>query len=497
METSTAAVLCGKNVFITGFTGLVGKCMVWKLLTEVSTIGKIFVLIRGNKSSPDATERFKEVISSPPLNTVSPSLLEKVVPIEGDLFSDFDPFLAQLGEVDVVIHAAASVNFEESLKVAVKTNLEGCANLLDFCASRLKPKLFIHVSTAYAHCDRGVDISEEIYKQHEDPTDVINSFRWLSSEMSQSLQPHLLRTKPNCYVYSKALAENYVNSKAPSLSFPVAIVRPTIIGAALEEPFPGFIDNFNALTGAISGFSHGVWRVTGFDGSRRFDCIPVDFCVNGIISTATYCLTNAQPGQQKPFVVHLSTGSANPVRWQIWNEVQILGPQVAPMENSIRYPRVFQVPAIVEKPVTWLYQDLFALMYDFLLALLGHKFRLRRLNRRLYRLLDLTKFFILNEWNWEQTNFLRIKGAQCEKDKVAFNLDYSRIQWHDYFLVYYLGVKKFLMKEDTSDLTKAKRRAKVLKCFYYVIEPLIIILLCVFIFYFCRAIAIKFSKLFP
>ena len=36
---------------------------------------------------------------------------------------------------------------------------------------------------------------------------------------------------------------------APTLSFPVAIVRPTIIGAALDEPFPGFIDNFNALTG--------------------------------------------------------------------------------------------------------------------------------------------------------------------------------------------------------------------------------------------------------
>ena len=99
------------------------------------------------------------------------------MPLEGDLFSEFELFLPQLGEIDVVIHAAASVNFEESLKVAVKTNLEGCANLLNFCANELKPKLFVHISTAYAHCDKGVNQTEEIHKLDEDPSDVMDSFR--------------------------------------------------------------------------------------------------------------------------------------------------------------------------------------------------------------------------------------------------------------------------------------------------------------------------------
>ena len=177
MEASAASVLSGKNVLITGFTGLVGKCIVWKLLTEVSSIGTIFVLIRGNKQFPDAKDRFKDIIINLPLRNISPELLKKVIPLEGDLFCEFDLFLPQLGEIDIVIHAAASVNFEESLKIAVKTNLEGCANLLNFCASELKPKLFVHISTAYAHCDKSVNLSEEIYNLDEDPTDVMNSFR--------------------------------------------------------------------------------------------------------------------------------------------------------------------------------------------------------------------------------------------------------------------------------------------------------------------------------
>ena len=194
--------------------------------------------------------------------------------------------------------------------------------------------------------------------------------------------------------------------------------------------------------------------------------------------------------------VNSITGSENPVYWQLWHEIQFLGREVAPMENSIRYPRVFQVRPVLLKPVAWVYQDLLAVLYDFLLASSGHKFRLRRLNRRMYRFLDLTKFFYLNEWNWEQTNFHKIKAAQSERDKTVFNLDYSRIEWKDYFLTYYMGVKKYLMKEDTLDMTRAKRREKVLKSFYYVIEPLFIIILFVLVYYFCRAILVTFSNCF-
>ena len=315
--------------------------------------------------------------------------------------------------------------------------------------------------------------------------------------MSDVLQSHLVKDKPNCYVYTKALAEKYIDSLAPTLPFPVAIVRPTIIGAALDEPFPGFIDNFNALTGAISAFAHGVWRVTGLDGGKRFDCIPLDFCVNGIISTTTFCLSNLQTGSQKPFVVYLSTGSENPVRWQIWNDLQAVARKNSPMDNSIRYPRVLHVRPFLEKPVTWIYQDMFAALYDIILVISGHKFRLRRLNRRMYRFLDLTKFFITKEWNFGQTNFLKVKAAQSDKDKVTFNLDYSRIKWEEYFLAYYQGVKKYLMREDTSDLTKARKREKVLKHFHYIIEPLVIIIMFVLIYYSCHLFVSKIFKLLP
>ena len=72
--------------------------------------------------------------------------------------------------------------------------------------------------------------------------------------MGEALQPYLLKRSPNSYTYSKAMAENYLQGEIDlrSCPFPVAIVRPTIIGAALNEPQPGFIDNMNAITGMLN-----------------------------------------------------------------------------------------------------------------------------------------------------------------------------------------------------------------------------------------------------
>ena len=61
------------------------------------------------------------------------------------------------------------------------------------------------------------------------------------------IEKKILKTYPNTYTFSKNLAEQIVASKCKDM--PVAIVRPSIIGASLEEPCPGWIENISALTG--------------------------------------------------------------------------------------------------------------------------------------------------------------------------------------------------------------------------------------------------------
>lgn len=60
--------------------------------------------------------------------------------------------------------------------------------------------------------------------------------RWMTDEQYNLLMPTLLQGRPNTYTLTKALAENLLEEEAQDL--PVAIIRPSIIGAALNEPLP-------------------------------------------------------------------------------------------------------------------------------------------------------------------------------------------------------------------------------------------------------------------
>ncbi len=54
---------------------------------------------------------------------------------------------------------------------------------------------------------------------------------------------------PNVYAYTKALGEQLLQRECEVHHIPVVIVRPSIVTAALKEPLPGWIDNFNGPSG--------------------------------------------------------------------------------------------------------------------------------------------------------------------------------------------------------------------------------------------------------
>lgn len=53
----------GKNIFITGGTGFLGKVLIEKLLRSCSRVGNIYILVRG-KEGQTGQERLNELISS-------------------------------------------------------------------------------------------------------------------------------------------------------------------------------------------------------------------------------------------------------------------------------------------------------------------------------------------------------------------------------------------------------------------------------------------------
>lgn len=53
-----------KDVFVTGATGLMGKCLVEKLLRSIPDIGRIIILMRTKKGKA-IEERTRELLESP------------------------------------------------------------------------------------------------------------------------------------------------------------------------------------------------------------------------------------------------------------------------------------------------------------------------------------------------------------------------------------------------------------------------------------------------
>lgn len=59
--------------------------------------------------------------------------------------------------------------------------------------------------------------------------------RWMDPETLNLLSPKLVGSRPNTYTYTKAIAESLFMEDCGAL--PIAIVRPSIVGATCKEPF--------------------------------------------------------------------------------------------------------------------------------------------------------------------------------------------------------------------------------------------------------------------
>lgn len=70
---------------------------------------------------------------------------------------------------------------------------------------------------------------------------------------------------PNTYCFSKHLAESLMVDYH-TRAFPVAIIRPSIIGAVAGSPLPGYVGNTAGSTGAALAIATGTVPESEFSG---------------------------------------------------------------------------------------------------------------------------------------------------------------------------------------------------------------------------------------
>jgi fatty acyl-CoA reductase len=104
------------------------------------------------------------------------------------------------------------------------------------------------------------------------------------------------------------MAERVFKKRAVGLR--AAIVRPSIIVAAKDEPFPGWTDSLAAAGGLTLSICIGLLKQIRLMDNGIIDMIPADFCSNLILVTAAFTGLSPEPVLN---IVHSSSSQQNPL----------------------------------------------------------------------------------------------------------------------------------------------------------------------------------------
>lgn len=234
----------GKEIFITGGSGFVGKVLVEKLLRSCYDIKVIYLLLR-EKKGVSIEDRLKNLVDLEIFDVLRikyPDFAEKLVPIAGDV-SELDLSLSEsskklMKNVSIIFHSAASVRFNDSLKYAVLMNTRGTREIMNFAESLPKIKVVMHVSTTYSNVYLQT-VEEKIYPAVADWKKTIEICEKIEENQIDWVTQHFITFMPNTYVFSKNLAEHVTQDYQEKL--PLILFRPSVVMAAVEEPFGGYV----------------------------------------------------------------------------------------------------------------------------------------------------------------------------------------------------------------------------------------------------------------
>jgi fatty acyl-CoA reductase len=171
---SVRKALGGKRVMLIGVTGFIGKVWLANTLMDLPEIGKLYLLIRRQKSSP-AQKRFEKMIEGSPVfdplfdkygDRLGALLAEKIEVVEGDVSQPgvgLDPETAARlrKDLDLIINSSGLTDFNPDLRDALAVNVDSTHHLIEFIRGSDHAAL-LHLSTCYVAGQRDGRVSERV-----------------------------------------------------------------------------------------------------------------------------------------------------------------------------------------------------------------------------------------------------------------------------------------------------------------------------------------------
>ena len=171
---SVKSALRGKHIMLIGVTGFIGKVWLADTLLDVPEVGRIYLLVRRQKSNP-AKQRFQKLLEESPVfdplyerhgRNFAQFVSDRVQVVEGDVtqtglgLNAADSELLRR-ELDLVINSSGLTDFNPDLRDALSTNVDAAMNILEFVRQSDHAGL-LHLSTCYVAGARDGRVSETV-----------------------------------------------------------------------------------------------------------------------------------------------------------------------------------------------------------------------------------------------------------------------------------------------------------------------------------------------
>ncbi|XP_011193929.2 fatty acyl-CoA reductase wat [Zeugodacus cucurbitae] len=480
-----------KHVFITGGSGFLGRVIIEKLLRKTD-VKCIYMLIRA-KHGTKSEERIKKILSGPLFDKVrelKPQLHTLITPINGDCaqpnlgISVEDRELLKTN-VDVVIHCAATIRFNEPLYNALILNVGAIKYMLDLAKEMPKLQSFVHVSTAFSNCILP-HIEEKFYPEILGITanKALKMAEHLGPELTNNLAKELLRDFPNTYTFTKTLAEELILSEASTL--PICIFRPAIITSTYAEPIPGWVDNYAGATGSLFAMAQGMLRVLYIHVNNPALVVPVDFCANTILACGykTGQQEKVENVKSEPLIYNYVPDASNVITWGTLADTTQHYARKYPFSNILWYPFTVKVQSLrLETILSFFLHILPGYLQDMLLRLRGEKTRMVHMYQKQDQCLQVLNYFKTNLWTHNTTNTKNLWQSLTPDEQSNFNFNMSGVCWKQYCNDILCGIRRYLAGEDEDTIPKAVKRFKKFQFMHRSIVALIVTGLTMFVFF--------------
>ena len=171
---SVRQTLAGKNILLIGVTGFIGKVWLAQLLNEVPQIGKIYLLIRRQRTTT-AERRFEKIFEESPVfdplqarleGQFAEFVSERVEIIEGDVSQPGLGIAPQMRarlarNLDLVVNSSGLTDFNPDLREALASNVAPVLHLVEFLRASDHAAL-MHLSTCYVIGGKDGRVVEEV-----------------------------------------------------------------------------------------------------------------------------------------------------------------------------------------------------------------------------------------------------------------------------------------------------------------------------------------------